>query len=109
MPDITVSELKQRLDQGEQLNVIDVRELHEWQAGHLDAAKHIPLGTVPQAVSEGDLDDWKGQEVIMVCRAGGRSASAAQFLRQQGFLNVRNLTGGMTAWKTEIDPGFVVG
>jgi adenylyltransferase/sulfurtransferase len=97
--DITVEELKQRLDAGDDLFVLDVREPHEYQIcninGHL-----IPLGDLPKRVNE--LDPNK--EIVAHCRSGARSAKAADFLRQAGFRNVHNLAGGILAWADKIDP-----
>jgi rhodanese-related sulfurtransferase len=96
MTDITVEELKQRMDAGEQLHIIDVREQHEFDDFNI-GAKLIPLGTIQGAIE--DLEDWKGQEVIVHCHMGGRSAAAKDFMVKQGFTNVRNLLGGMNAWR----------
>lgn len=109
MPDITAPELKQRIVDGTTPVVLDVRELYEWEAGNLAAlapahVQHVPLGSLPQLLANGDLDDYKDQEIVAVCRAGSRSASAVQFLRQSRFAKVRNLTGGMQAWKAQVDP-----
>lgn len=106
MTEITVSELNERLQKGETLNIIDVREPHEWAQQHLDGITKISLGTLPAKLPE--IESWKDQEVIMVCRSGGRSGRATQFLAQQGFSGVKNLRGGMLAWKAEIDPTFDV-
>ena len=99
MTDISVEELKQRLDRGDNLFVLDVREPHEYQicnlGGHL-----IPLNDLPKRVSE--LDPSK--EIVVHCKLGGRSAKAADFLRQSGFTKVHNLAGGITAWAERIDP-----
>lgn len=99
MTDISVEELKQRLDRGDNLFVLDVREPHEYQicnlGGHL-----IPLNDLPKRVSE--LDPSK--EIVVHCKMGGRSAKAADFLRQSGFTKVHNLAGGITAWAERIDP-----
>jgi len=95
--DITVEELKERLSKGETPVIIDVREDWEYQESNIAGAKNIPLGTLPQRLY--DLDDLKGQEVIVQCRSGNRSASAKAFLQQQGFSNVRNLLGGMLAYQ----------
>jgi len=99
MTDISVEELKQRLDRGDNLFVLDVREPHEYQicnlGGHL-----IPLNDLPKRVSE--LDPSK--EIVVHCKMGGRSAKAADFLRQSGFTRVHNLAGGITAWAERIDP-----
>jgi adenylyltransferase/sulfurtransferase len=97
--DITVEELKRRLDAGDDLFVLDVREPHEYQIcninGHL-----IPLGDLPKRVNE--LDPNK--EIVAHCRSGARSAKAADFLRKAGFRNVHNLAGGILAWADKIDP-----
>jgi sulfur-carrier protein adenylyltransferase/sulfurtransferase len=97
--DISVDELKRRLDAGDNLYVLDVREPHEYQIcninGHL-----IPLGDLPRRVNELDPN----QEIVAHCRSGARSAKAADFLRKAGFKNVHNLTGGILAWADKIDP-----
>ena len=95
--DITVEELKERLAKGETPVIIDVREDWEYQEANISGAQSIPLGTLPQRLE--DLEDYKDQEVIVHCKSGTRSASAKAFLQQQGFTNVRNLLGGMTAYK----------
>jgi rhodanese-related sulfurtransferase len=105
MPDITVEELKERMDKGENLILIDVRELHEYELSHLNG-KHIPLGTLPAALE--DLEEFKNDEIIIHCKSGGRSGNAAAFLRQKGFSNVRNLIGGILDWKLKIDPSIPV-
>lgn len=98
MEDITVIELKARLDQGEKLNIIDVREPYEYEEFNIGAAL-IPLGTLPNKLE--DLEALKGEEVIVHCKAGGRSASAKEFMKANGFTNVRNLLGGMLDWQQQ--------
>jgi adenylyltransferase/sulfurtransferase len=97
--DMQVEELKRRLDAGDDIFVLDVREPHEYQIcninGHL-----IPLGDLPKRV--GELDSSK--EIIAHCRSGVRSAKAVDFLRQAGFKKVRNLAGGILAWADRVDP-----
>jgi rhodanese-related sulfurtransferase len=93
--DITVSELKERLDAGEELNLIDVREDYEYDEQNL-GGRLIPLGELPDRLDE--IEDIKEEEVIVQCRSGNRSGKAKAFLESQGFTNVRNLTGGMLAW-----------
>ena len=97
--DVQVEELKQRLDRGDDIFVLDVREPHEYQicniGGHL-----IPLGELPKRVSE--LDSSK--EIVAHCRSGVRSAKAVNFLRQAGFKKVHNLAGGILAWADRVDP-----
>ena len=96
MNDISVNELKERLDKGEQLNIIDVREPYEFEEYNI-GARLIPLGDLPAHVD--DLDDWMNEEVIVHCKSGARSAAAKAFLIQNGFTNVRHLIGGMLAYK----------
>ncbi len=97
--DMQVEELKRRLDAGEDLFVLDVREPHEYQicniGGHL-----IPLNDLPKRISELD----SSREIVAHCKMGGRSAKAVQFLREAGFKKVHNLTGGIIAWADRIDP-----
>jgi molybdopterin/thiamine biosynthesis adenylyltransferase/rhodanese-related sulfurtransferase len=99
IPEITPRELKARLDKGEDIYVLDVREPHEYQIcninGHL-----IPLGELPQRVHE--LDSSK--EIVAHCKSGKRSAQAVEFLRGAGFKKIQNLKGGILAWSDEVDP-----
>ena len=104
--DIFVNELKERLDSGESPTMIDVRQPQEWEMQHLGGVIKISLANLPDSLDE--LAQYKDKEVIMICRSGGRSGQATQFLSQQGFTNVRNMSGGMLAWKSFIDPNFNV-
>jgi len=99
MTDITVEELKKRLDRGDDLFVLDVREPHEYQICNIGGYL-IPLNDLPKRVSELD----SSREIVVHCKMGGRSAKAADFLRQSGFTKVHNLAGGITAWAERIDP-----
>ncbi|WP_203361428.1 rhodanese-like domain-containing protein [Bacillus sp. REN10] len=90
---ITPEELKQRLENGEQLEIIDVREDEEVAAGMIPEAKHIVMGTIPERLDELD----KEKEYIFVCRSGRRSENVCYYLRDQGF-KVRNMVGGMLEW-----------
>ncbi len=103
MSDISVSELKERMDAGTAPKIIDVREIHEYEMGNI-GVENIPMGSIPEKLSE--LAGLKDQEVVIHCRSGGRSGNIVNFLKGQGFTNVRNLTGGMMAWKAQIDPSF---
>ena len=96
----TVTELKQKIDAKEDFFLLDVREPNEFQIGQIPGSTLIPLGEVPQRVSEIPRD----KEIIVHCKMGGRSAKAAAFLRQQGFTNVKNLKGGILDWSDKIDP-----
>jgi sulfur-carrier protein adenylyltransferase/sulfurtransferase len=97
--DITPEELKRRLDAGEDLFVLDVREPHEYQIANL-GGHLIPLNDLPKRVSELD----SSREIVAHCKMGGRSAKAVDFLRQAGFKKVRNLAGGIAAWSDKVDP-----
>jgi molybdopterin/thiamine biosynthesis adenylyltransferase/rhodanese-related sulfurtransferase len=99
MTDISVEELKKRLDRGDDIFVLDVREPHEYQICNLGGYL-IPLNDLPKRVSELD----SSREIVVHCKMGGRSAKAADFLRQSGFTKVHNLTGGINAWAERIDP-----
>lgn len=104
--DISVSELKSLLDEGKAPVMVDVRESHEWDRQHLDGVIKMSLPTIPLKIEE--LAQYKDQEVILICRSGGRSGQATAFLRKAGFSQARNLLGGMLGWKAEIDPEFDV-
>ncbi len=99
MGDMTPEELKQRLDAGDDLFVLDVREPNEYQicnlGGHL-----IPLNDLPKRVGELDAS----REIVVHCKMGGRSAKAVDFLKQNGFARVHNLAGGINAWSERVDP-----
>jgi adenylyltransferase/sulfurtransferase len=97
---ITVQELKQKLDQGEKLVLIDVREPWEYNIAKISGAQLIPLGTLASEYKK--LDPTA--EIVMHCHMGMRSMDATQFLLQQGFKHVKNLTGGINAWSQQIDP-----
>lgn len=97
MQDITVDELKSRLDAGENIHILDVREPEEFAEFNI-GAKLIPLGQV-MAMQVDELEDWKEDEVVIHCRSGKRSLQAGLFLETMGFRNVKNLAGGMLAWQ----------
>jgi adenylyltransferase/sulfurtransferase len=102
--DITPIELSDRLARGETVVLVDVREPHEWNAGHLEQAQHIPLGQLQRRLDEIPRD----AEIVMICRSGGRSAHAQQFLKASGYAKVKNLVGGMIRWSREVDPSVRV-
>lgn len=93
--DITVSELKERLDKGEMVHLIDVREEWEHEEANLGGIL-IPLATLPDRISE--LESWKNEEIVVHCRSGKRSDNAKNYLISQGFTNVRNMLGGIIAY-----------
>ena len=99
VPAIQVEELKRKLDAGEDVFVLDVREPHEYQICNLEGHL-IPLGDLPKRVHELD----SSREIVAHCRSGKRSAEAVEFLQKAGFRKVWNLTGGILAWADRIDP-----
>src|SRR5579884_1558225 len=99
VPAIEPEELKRRLDAGEDIFVLDVREPHEYQICNINGYL-LPLGDLPKRVNELD----SSREIVAHCRSGVRSAKAVDFLRQAGFKKVKNLTGGILAWADKVDP-----
>ncbi len=93
--DITCQDVKSRLDGGEKFHFIDVREEWEFEERNI-GAQLIPLGELPNRLSE--IEHMKDEEVIVHCKSGGRSGQAKKFLNSQGFTNVRNMLGGITAY-----------
>lgn len=98
MREITVKQVEKLLNERKKLNIIDVREVAEVAAGKIPGAVNIPLRLVEYRMNELD----KSKEYIMVCRSGGRSSIATQFLESYGF-NVINMTGGMLAWEGRVE------
>ncbi|PYR38700.1 MAG: molybdenum cofactor biosynthesis protein MoeB [Acidobacteria bacterium] len=98
--ELTSVELKQRLDRGEKLTIVDVREPNELQINRIPGSVHIPLGDIPKRYNELDPD----AELVMQCKSGVRSAKAAEFLRSVGFKRVLNLKGGILDWIDKVDP-----
>ena len=96
---ISPKELKSRLDKGDQLVLVDVREEWEYSLAKLEGSILIPLGTLPQSLARLTQDS----EIIAICHHGMRSADATNFLLQQGFPNVKNLVGGIDAWSIQVD------
>lgn len=99
IPEITPVQLKSRLDAGDDLFILDVREPHEYQICHLEGHL-IPLNDLPRRV--GELDS--AREIVVHCRSGQRSAQAVEFLQKAGFKKVANLAGGILAWSDQVDP-----
>ncbi|HKH11289.1 MAG TPA: molybdopterin-synthase adenylyltransferase MoeB [Rubrobacter sp.] len=99
VPEITVQELKQKMDDGEDINVLDVREPHEYEVANI-GVKLVPLGELPRRLAEFD----QNENFAIHCKTGGRSAKAVKLLQDAGFGNVYNVKGGITAWSEEIDP-----
>jgi len=99
VPQLSVKELKQRMDAGEELFVLDVREPYEYQIAQI-GGKLIPQNDVPGRLAEIPRD----REIIVHCRSGARSQRIAEYLKQQGYPDVVNVAGGILAWADEIDP-----
>lgn len=97
--EISVEELKTRRDRGEKTLVIDVREGWELQLASIPDVVHVPMNELPGRLSEFARD----AETIVMCHAGGRSLRVAHYLSNQGFTNVANLSGGISAWSESVD------
>lgn len=97
MQNITIEELKSRLDAGEKLNIVDVREPHEHAEFNIGGILY-PLGNI-QTMSVDELEKFRDEEVILYCRSGNRSGQACLILDTLGFKNTKNLAGGMLAWQ----------
>jgi rhodanese-related sulfurtransferase len=97
MNNITPEEVKRRLDAGEKLNIVDVREPYE-NADFNIGGTLIPLGQI-QSMQIDEIENLKNKEVILYCRSGNRSGQACMFLDAMGFKNTKNLVGGMLAWE----------
>jgi rhodanese-related sulfurtransferase len=96
MEDITVSELKERIERGEKFNFLDVREEWEYEEDNL-GADNIPLGELPHRLAE--LESMKEEELVIHCRSGARSGNAKKFMETKGFTKVRNVLGGIMAYR----------
>jgi rhodanese-related sulfurtransferase len=97
---ITVQELKQKRDRGDAMTLIDVREPWEYNTARIEGAQLLPLGTLGSEYKKLDPN----AEIVVLCHMGMRSMDATQFLLQQGYKNVKNLSGGINAWSMQIDP-----
>jgi adenylyltransferase/sulfurtransferase len=102
IPSITVEELKRRIDSGDKLLILDVREPREVALGALPGSVRIPLGTLPESLDRLPPD----REIVVYCRTGVRSARATEFLLGSGFRDVKNLSGGIHRWSDAIDPSI---
>ena len=96
---ITVRDLKDRLDKGDKLFLLDVREPHEYSMAKIEGSVLVPLGELPTSLDKLNQED----EIVALCHHGMRSADAVGFLLQQGFTKVKNLVGGIDAWSVEVD------
>lgn len=108
MQELTVQKLKEKMDAGEDVFILDVREPFEQYQSKLDYnnATLIPLGDLPDRVDE--IETQKDSEVVCMCRSGSRSARACKFLEKKGFSNVKNLKGGINQWAKDINTNLPV-
>ena len=98
--EIDVASVKQMLDRGDKFTLLDCREPDEYETAHIEGSKHIPMREISSRLGEVDRQGL----VVVHCHHGGRSLRLTQFLRQQGFPQVQNMTGGIDAWSQQIDP-----
>lgn len=92
--EITVPEMQQKLFRGDDVYMLDVREIDEYRAGHVEGAELIPVGILPHKLPPVDYN----KEIIVMCRSGNRSTDACQILKRHGFYNVKSLRGGLMSW-----------
>ncbi|BBM70000.1 molybdopterin-synthase adenylyltransferase MoeB [Rhodothermus marinus] len=104
VPEITVHELKARLERGDRPVILDVRKPHEVQIASIGHDLLIPVDELPERLAE--LEPYRDREIVVYCRSGARSARATKLLREAGFRDVKNLKGGILAWSQEIDPSI---
>ena len=100
VPELSVTDLKRKLDAKEKFVLLDVREQFEWDIAQIPGAKLIPLGELPSRMSELDSTD----EIVIHCKSGARSAKALRMLQEAGFGKLANVTGGILAWSEQVDP-----
>ena len=101
MENITAEELKKRLDDGEELHIVDVREPHEREEFNIGGI-HLPLGDI-RAMQLDELEEFKDKELIVYCKSGNRSGQACMLLDSMGFTNTKNLEGGMMNWRAKFE------
>jgi molybdopterin/thiamine biosynthesis adenylyltransferase/rhodanese-related sulfurtransferase len=103
VPLIGVQEVKERIDQGDEFILLDVREPHEWEIVDIaNATHHIPKGQILEHL--GELDT--ARDIVVYCKSGGRSADVVNTLRQHGYTRVKNMVGGINAWARQVDPSL---
>jgi len=102
--EISATDLKRRMDAGEDIQLIDVRQPEEWSVAKIEGAKLIPLGEILNRMSEID----ENRETVLHCKTGMRSARAMEAMQRAGFKgDLKNLKGGITAWSNEVDPAVL--
>lgn len=103
IPQMTVTDLKAKLDAGEDFLLLDVREPNEWEIARIDGAHLLPLSKFADEW-ETTLSDHREKPIVVHCKMGGRSQRVCEFLAAQGFSDLANVAGGITAWADHIDP-----
>ena len=108
MKEITVQDFKEKLDNDENVFLLDVREPFEQYQSNIDYENStlIPVGELSRRL--GEIEDKKGEEIVCMCRSGSRSAEACKLLEEEGFENVKNLKGGINQWAKDIDSSLPV-
>jgi rhodanese-related sulfurtransferase len=106
MEEITVQQLKEKIDHQDTFLLLDVRETFEYYISKIDSSTLIPVDELSSRMEE--IDDHKDQEIIVMCRTGQRSAQAQKMLMDSGFRQVKNLKGGINTWAREIDNSLPV-
>lgn len=102
IPEISVFDLKAKLDRKEDFLLLDVREPHEYQIAKIPGSKLIPVGQLADRLSE--IESYKDKEIVAHCKSGGRSSRAVELLLKSGFKKVWNVAGGISAWSSQVDP-----
>ena len=102
--EITPREVKEKMDRGENLLLIDCRRPDEWEITRIEGARLIPLQELPEHFDD-ELAGQEGEEVVVYCRSGRRSLDFAQSLLRSGFRNVRSMAGGILLWNRDVNPG----
>jgi rhodanese-related sulfurtransferase len=101
--EVSVQEVKARLDKGEAVRLVDVREPHEFALCQIEGSELVPMNMVPANLQA--LEGWAdAQDLVMICHHGVRSLNTAVWLRRQGLENVQSMTGGIDAWSLQVDP-----
>jgi rhodanese-related sulfurtransferase len=100
--EVDVTTVKQLLDSGDDFTLLDCREPSEYETARIDGAKLIPMREIPGRLAE--LEPLRNSRIVVHCHHGGRSLRVTHWLREQGFPNVQNMTGGIDAWSQIVDP-----
>lgn len=104
VPELSPQDLAHEIEAGRKLVLLDVRGQDELDISQMAGIVHIPMQEVPERITELDAES----DIVVICRSGGRSARVTAFLLQNGFPHVRNMSGGMNEWATEVDPSLPV-